>query len=487
MSSCSWIRSPPALLRRRGRLAVAISMWLAVVAAGCASSESSSPVPRQTTPAVSLPHAPELGAGKSPNAGRSADGAHPAQDEPRIARMLKKVSAARKLAPKQPVPGKTLDRTALLERVKEHVAREVPKDAIHNEGLAMKLLGLVPPDFDYEKETYALLQAQLAGYYEPADRTMYMAADLDEDNARATLAHELVHALQDQYWDLSTRSKYKRGQGDLSSTLSALAEGDATSAMFDVLLSGTGRSAIDLPEEIFTEQIIQSVSQGPSARAPHAMRAALVAPYVHGTLFVHALRRKGGWELVNRAWERPPVSTEQVLHPEKWEASEAPISVTPPSFAALGPSFRSADVDTFGELGLRLTFGEWMDESSAELAALDWGGDRATLVTSGDEAALGWRIAYDLRAPGSKKGKSPAERAFSAIASSLDARVGRAAKRDANFVCFGRGAIGPLGVMRKGDTLVVVAGPAKTSDRGVWSDAGTCTKSEKWASEIAGQ
>ena len=104
-----------------------------------------------------------------------------------------------------------------------------------------------------------------------------------------------------------------------------------------------------------------------------------------------------------------------------------------------------------------------------------------------DEAALGWRIAYDLRAPGSTKGKSPAERAFSAISSSLDARVGRAAKRDASFVCFVRGAIGPLGVLRKGDTLVVVAGPAKTSARGGWSDAGTCAKSEKWASEIAGQ
>ena len=82
-------------------------------------------------------------------------------DTRRIARMLKKVSDARGLVAKSEVPGKTLDRLALLDRVKAHVAREVPKAAIRNEGLSMKLLGLLPTNFDYEAETYALLEAQL--------------------------------------------------------------------------------------------------------------------------------------------------------------------------------------------------------------------------------------------------------------------------------------------------------------------------------------
>lgn len=465
-------------------------------AMGCASEAGPAPAaPSAAAPALAsslatIPAPLPVGVSSAARANPSGgDAGASTPDEIRIAKMLKKVSAARKLAPKHAVPGITLARTALLDRVRTHVVREVPKEAIQNEGFSMKLLGLVPTDFDYEAETFALLEAQLAGYYEPADRSMYMAADLDEDNARATLAHELVHALQDQYWDLQARSKYKKSQGDLSSTTSALAEGDATSAMFDVLLAGSGRRAIDLPEEIFTEQIIQSVSQGPSARAPHAMRSALVAPYVHGTLFVHALRRKGGWDLVNRAWERPPTSSEQILHPEKWEMNEAPLVVSEPTFAALGSGFATLDTDTFGELGTRLTFAEWMEESRAEAASLNWGGDRATLVSRGDEIAMGWRIVYDAVKPSSPRAKPVAERAYATIAAALDARAragnGKPLRKDASFICIARSEIGPLAIMRHEGAIIVVAGPTRTSTKGRWTSTGDCTLSEKWAKEIA--
>ena len=144
------------------------------------------------------------------------------------------------------MPGVVLERPALIARVKEHVSRELPPEAIRNEGLALQLFGFVPTQFDYEGAEYQLLQDQLAGYYEPADGTMYMASDLGDEEADATLAHELVHALQDQRWDLETRSRYHAGDGDRSEAVSALAEGDATSAMFDVMIerAAPGRGKI---------------------------------------------------------------------------------------------------------------------------------------------------------------------------------------------------------------------------------------------------
>src|SRR5262249_23780591 len=154
-----------------------------------------------------------------------------------IARTLAKVSALRQIDSKRVVPGKTLSRDDLIARVKGHVAREIPPEAIEREGLMLRLFGFVPDHFDYGKEMFALLEAQLAGFYEPEDATMYMAADLDDLNADATLAHELVHALQDQHWDLKTKSKYRPGDSDRSSALSALAEGDATSAMADYIVT----------------------------------------------------------------------------------------------------------------------------------------------------------------------------------------------------------------------------------------------------------
>ena len=53
------------------------------------------------------------------------------------------------------------------------------------------------------------------------------------------------------------------------------------------------------------------------------MRTSLAAPYIYGTLFVHALRRRGGWDAVNRAWDDPPTTSEQILHVDKWLAHEA--------------------------------------------------------------------------------------------------------------------------------------------------------------------
>ena len=222
--------------------------------------------------------------------------------------MMKRVSEARKLAALHPVPGVVLGRDALVARVKEHVDREVPPEAIRHEGLVLQILGFVPTSFDYEAETFKLLDAQLAGFYEPADGTMYMAADLQGESAEATLAHELDHALQDQHFDLKPHAKYEAGKSDAESAFDALAEGDATSTMADVLLShaAPGRTALDLPEHVFVEQVLESVSSGPTADAPHIMRTSLVAPYVYGTLFVNALRRRGGWSAVDAAWTALP-------------------------------------------------------------------------------------------------------------------------------------------------------------------------------------
>jgi len=457
---------------------------LAAVAIGALAACSGPSAPR---PAASDPPAPpKPAAAATRDAGAASDDA--ARENQLIARVLKKVSQARKLPAKTDVAGVTLDRDALLARVKDHVAREVPDQAIVHEGLVLKLLGFIPTQFDYKAETFALLEAQLAGFYEPADRTMYMAADLDEDNARATLAHELVHALQDQHFGLTERSKYRPSQGDTSSATSALAEGDATSAMLDVLLAKAGRTALDLPEEVFAEQVLQSINTGPGATAPHAMRASLVSPYIDGTLFVHALRRRGGWAAVDAAWREPPTTTEQILHVEKWVSHEPALAVGAPTANALGAGWTVGDVDTYGELGFRLTLEEWMDAAPARTAAAHWGGDRAALFVRANEAALAWRVRYDDAAE--KSTSAHAERAFTAIAAALRARIGPATTSTAKtatapFLCIERAGTGPIALVRVKKDLVFVAGPTRTDPGGAWTATGDCALARRWTLEIA--
>jgi hypothetical protein len=398
--------------------------------------------------------------------------------------MLERVSRTRGLKAKMPVPGLMLDRSALIARVKSHVDQEVPHEAISHEGLVQQLLGFIPTHFDYEGATYALLESQLAGFYEPADGTMYMAADLDDENTYATLAHELVHALQDQYWNLGPHSKYVPGEDDKSSAFSALAEGDATSAMADILIGQArpGATALDMPDELFVEQVIGGMSGGAVASAPHVMRMGLVAPYIDGTLFVHALRRKGGWAAVNRAWERPPETTEQILHVDKWEKHEPAIAVESPSFSALGPGWSDAEADTYGELGVRLTLGEWLGASRASALATGWGGDRGVLVKKGDTYAFAWRVRYDDASP-----KAPSDvfatKAFAEIGTAID-KVGHGRSiKVGGSVCIERTEQGPMLVGRHGRDLIVIAGPATISAK-AWASAGHCAQARKWALEL---
>lgn len=463
----------------RVRLAVFGVIATALVACG----SSSSP------PAVSPPPVPPAAtASVTPPPTSPPPTSNEAHEALLIGRMLKRVERARGLSASKPVPGVLLARSALISQVKQHVARELPPEAIRNEGLTLQLLGFVPTQFDYEAAEYRLLEEQLAGYYEPADGTMYMASDLGDDEAEATLAHELVHALQDQRWNLRERSKYRPGDGDRSEAVSALAEGDATSAMFDVLIAraspDSGKTALSMPDEAFADQVRQSMNGGPAAQAPRVMRSSLVAPYIYGTLFVHVLRRRGGWEAVNQAWDDPPTTSEQIMHVDKWLAHEQAVHVDPPTFAVLGSGWQVADEDSEGELGVRVAFEEWLESTRAAAVSAGWGGNRGVLLTNGDRAAFAWRLHYDS----GKTEDARAVEAYAAVAGGIDWLLGPPSLSDTTFDCHERADRGPLAVARAGADLVFVAGPAKTGAGGAsWASAGSCAGSRKWAREIAGK
>jgi hypothetical protein len=312
---------------------------------------------------------------------------------------------------------------------------------------------------------------------------MYMAGDLADDEATATLAHELVHALQDQNWDLEARSKYKAGDGDRSEAVSALAEGDATSAMFDVMLARAapraGKTALDLPDEAFVAQVREGMNKGSGGQVPHVMGTSLAAPYIYGTLFVNALRRRGGWKAVDEAWENAPTTSEQILHVDKWLAHEPALKVSPPAFATLGAGWRVTDEDSEGELGARIAFEEWMDPAAAADVSAGWGGDRGVLLSDGTRFAFAWRLRYDS----GKTKDERAARAFAALTRAIDKALGPSASADASFSCRERADRGPLALARAGADIVIALGPARTDASG-WKSAGTCALSRKWTTEI---
>jgi hypothetical protein len=390
--------------------------------------------------------------------------------------MLAKVAAARGLPVRNAVASKVLDRDEILQRIKRHVEADVPLETVAKEGEVLAALELIPEDYDLVAGMFRLVGAEIAGFYEPSDQTMYLTDDQSDAELEQTLAHELDHALQDQSFSLEALLKYTKGASDKTAAIHALVEGDAVSAMLDVEVGSALRVSETAIRRAFK---LGSALNETGATTPHVLTAELVSPYVDGFAFVQALRKRGGWAAVDRAWRELPQTTEQVLHIAKYDAREAAIEIAVPPIDALGAGWSAVLDDVMGEAGLVLTFGEWAPGASATEAAAGWGGDRYVVAEhdlSGRrrEVAVGWHLRMDT------------DRDAGEVEALLSSRFGS--------TCRSRKTLGPIAWKRKARDLAVVAGPyvregspariTGPSASPSSSSAGDCTRAKAWAKAI---
>jgi hypothetical protein len=136
---------------------------------------------------------------------------------------------------------------------------------------------------------------------------------------------------------------------------------------------------------------------------PDWMVQQLEFPYLAGSTWVSSLWASGGWDAVDAAYDQPPASTEQVLHPEKYVAGEQPAEVADPDVAALmGSGWSSVESSTVGEAMLGIWLGAMgVPQSDGDVAAAGWGGDRLSVASGPNgEWGMAWRIAWDAGADG---------------------------------------------------------------------------------------
>lgn len=433
------------------------------------------PVPPATSPPEAPPPAPIAIAEPTPEA-QEADA------DAIVARVLVEVARLRELAVKGKVKGETVGRQQMVEQVRQQIRREIPAPVMLAQNDLLFALGVVPASFDYEKSVLELMGTQLAGFYEPRSKTMYLAEDLVGMERHATLAHELVHALQDQHYDLGAKIKFKEDATDAQSAVHALAEGDATSAMLDQMLMARGMKATDLSDSMISLEARGGIEMAPDAAGvPSLLKRSVVSPYVDGVELVHWARRRGGWAAVDAIWRKPPVSTEQLLHPDKYLAGEAPEVIALPVAPKKGPNtviYR----DVLGEQSVRIVLEEWMPRRSAVEAAAGWAGDRIAVFRDGERAAMAWRLRWD-----DEKG---AQRGATAFARGVLARKGEvvsgetaARELSGGHLCRERRDAGPFAVLRQARDVVLVAGPFRRSGATAHSDAG-CGAAVAWARAV---
>jgi hypothetical protein len=297
----------------------------------------------------------------------------------------------------EPLDVEVKSREELQTETRDDMDTDYPAQDRKDDQQVLVAFGLLDPDQDLGELYVELLGEQIAGYYDPTTNEMVVVASSSEDELsvldQVTFAHETVHALQDQHFDLESFSDLRlEGTSDESLAITALIEGDATVAQLDFLLGD-----ISLARQFLEEIESDDTSSESLDNAPPILAATLLFPYEYGQVFVQALFDEGGWELVDDAYADPPTSTEQILHPEKYLDGEEAIPVDVPDLStALGTGWRTIDDDSMGEfqISILLDDGE-LSEDQVQTASEGWGGDAYTASANGDDVVLAWQTEWD--------------------------------------------------------------------------------------------
>jgi hypothetical protein len=143
------------------------------------------------------------------------------------------------------------------------------------------------------------------------------------------------------------------------------------------------------------------IANGPTLTArhvPHYMRQGLTFPYVGGLKLLIGAMEKSGFAGVDDLHRNTPLSTEQLLHPERYP-NDQPILVDFRLPRTTLGGFKVVLRNRMGELGLRFLVSPLgQNEALAKRLAAGWGGDRYSFLMRGKQTALVVALASDDKA-----------------------------------------------------------------------------------------
>jgi len=278
-----------------------------------------------------------------------------------VEKLSKYVEQERGLRFKKSVDVEVLSSTEFKRRLTTLLDAEV--SAIEAQGRLYRALGLAPPDFDPVAAKEALLGAGVMGFYLPDTGELVVRGQQITPFWRRIVVHELTHAIDDQNAGLNRPDVSARTDGS-EWAFQALAEGSARRVELAYVASLTDNDRAQMQSEMGAMGAGQSALLTSAAAFPLRLVILAEAPYNEGEPFVSALFADGGTTRIDEAFSSPPVSSEQILHPEKYRAGELPVSVTAPG----------AD----GEVTATGTLGEYL--TGLVLASADLPGDISSLL-----------------------------------------------------------------------------------------------------------
>lgn len=347
-----------------------------------------------------------------------------------------------------------LTESELRGRALEELRRELPPAVQRAQAHLLWRLGLVPADFAWLPALEGALRGRLEALYLGEPPRLLVNRALTGLARRRAIAHELVHALQDQRHALSRRLHYAPDSWDARGALHTLAEGDALAVVAALSLEEPPESSASGVESALAAQ---------SDETPAIVWRSLATPYEDGLSVVEGLLSSGGFAAVEARFAAPPASSHELLHPELASGGSGqarlplPLPLPLPVPVAPGPDWQLTYTDVLGEQAWRSVLEQWLPPSEARQWAAAWAADRVASFERDGVTALRWEF----------RSSAPAGDLGARVCAGLGLHAGQwacAAHRDAGVVA----------VLVRGRRLVFASLSAGGSERA------SCRELERW-------
>jgi hypothetical protein len=338
-----------------------------------------------------------------------------AQDEHPILKDVRKiqeeVADMRGLDFQAPVKADVQKPETLKKMIRESFDEEASAEEMAKQEKVIKAFGLLPQDYELRKALIKFMSEQIGGFYDPEKKELFlidrpMGGGAEQKmNDEMVMAHELHHALQDQNFGLDRWFDVLGDHEDRIQAYKGLIEGEAQLVGMSYLFGKMGRGKVDMRQLNRMQEMMMKMSpEGAKFRSvPPYLIENMMFPYTQGAEFAQDLQRKFGWKGMDKFFNDPPSSTEQILHPEKYFGQrDEPMEISLPGslLKVLGKKTESLYENTLGEFSASLLLrGLGVKKGKANKAVHGWDGDRFVgLETADGRLVVIWLSTWDSEA-----------------------------------------------------------------------------------------
>ena len=291
---------------------------------------------------------------------------------------------------KHPVKHKLTSRDEVQKFIEKRMKDDPDAKRLEESEYVMKKFGLLPADFNLRTFMVSMLREQVAGYYDSKTKTMNLLDWLPLEAQKPVMAHELTHALQDQFVNLEKWEEGDTPEGKKLSLPQQLAldevrvarqsvtEGQAMLVLIDYSLQPTGRSSADAPDAVkmMEDQMMDGTGSPIFSSAPLYIKRAMMFPYREGTEFERQVLVSDGKQGAYKGTlETPPQDTHEVMQPKSYlDGKHIPLLTVPDYDKVLGHVWEQIDFGALGQFDVNVLIELYEDAATANDLTSSWRG-----------------------------------------------------------------------------------------------------------------